>query len=73
LKVDHLGGKAWKYIEVAPKLICEGSDHLEKFFQGIMDVGGEGVILRDPKAMLCPGRSPGYLKHKVTIVIDMIC
>lgn len=44
---------------------CLGSDHLEKFFQDIMDGGGEGIILRDPNSPYEPGRSSGYLKHKV--------
>jgi len=43
--------------------------HLEKFLQDIIDKGGEGIILRDPVARIQPGRDPGYLKHKVTIVL----
>jgi len=39
--------------------------HLEAFFQDIIDKGGEGIILRDPKAPMIAGRSAGYLKHKV--------
>ena len=39
--------------------------HMEKFFQDIIDKGGEGIILRDPEAPLQRGRSRGYLKHKV--------
>jgi len=39
---------------------------LESFFQDIIDQGGEGIILRDPNCMYSPGRSKGYLKHKVT-------
>jgi len=44
--------------------MCQGLSHLEKFFQDVVDKGGEGVILRDPSAPPQPGRSPGYLKHK---------
>ena len=54
-----------KYIEVAPKEVCKDMSHLESFYQDIVDKGGEGIILRDPVEMLRPGRSPGYLKHKV--------
>ena len=54
-----------KFIEVAPKLVCEGMPHLERFFQDIMDQGGEGIILRDPSCKYEHGRSHGYLKHKV--------
>lgn len=72
LKVFHyllieriLGGKEWRFLELAPKVECTGANHLEQFYQDIIDGGGEGVILRDPGARLQPGRSPGYLKHKV--------
>ena len=54
------------FIEVAPKMICNGIPHLEKHFQDIIDMGGEGIILRDPSSPYEPGRSRGYLKHKVT-------
>jgi len=40
-------------------------NHFERYFQDIIDKGGEGIILRDPRAPFQPGRSPGYLKHKV--------
>lgn len=39
--------------------------HIEKYFQDVMDKGGEGIILRDPASPLQPGRSAGFLKHKV--------
>ena len=37
-----------------------------------MDVGGEGIILRDPAAPYQPGRSPGYLKHKVKLLSRIV-
>ena len=40
--------------------------HLDEIFQDIMARGGEGIILRDPSAFYQAGRSPGYLKHKVS-------
>jgi len=54
-----------KYVEVAKKEVCTGMPHLEKFFQDTIEQGGEGIILRDPTEPYKPGRSPGYLKHKV--------
>ena len=54
-----------KYIDIAEKVVCQGNEHLESFFQDVIDKGGEGIILRDPQAILQPGRSPSYLKHKV--------
>jgi len=62
---ESLGRKEHKYIQVAPYSLCQGTDHLEKIFQDIMDQGGEGIILRDPSAPLQAGRSKGFLKHKV--------
>jgi len=58
-----------KFLEIAPKQICTGTDHLDKIFQDIVDGNGEGVILRDPDAPYKPGRSSGYLKHKVSLYI----
>jgi len=54
------------YISVAGKIVCEGVAHLERFFQDVVDAGGEGIILRNPHSPYEPGRSAGYLKHKVT-------
>lgn len=56
------------YAEVAPKVVCTDGNHLERFLQDILDIGGEGVILRDPIAPLQPGRAAGYLKHKVGLL-----
>lgn len=46
-------------------------NHLESFLQDIIDGGGEGIILRDPSAPYQPGRSSGYLKHKVSSSKDI--
>jgi len=40
-------------------------EHLEGYFHDIIEGGGEGIILRDPNESYKPGRSAGYLKHKV--------
>jgi len=52
-------------LELAKKEVCKDVTHLEKLFQDILEKGGEGVILRDPHCPYQPGRSAGYLKHKV--------
>ena len=57
---------------VAPWVECTGSDHLERFYQDMMDKGAEGVILRDPNSRGIPGRSEGYLKHKVSNPIKLV-
>jgi len=64
--VEHFKRVPCKYVEVAPREQCRDITHLEKFFQDIIDEGGEGVILRDPSSPYQSGRSPGYLKHKVS-------
>ena len=64
---DTLNEKNHRFIRVAPYSVCEGTDHLEKIFQDIMDQGGEGIILRDPSAPFTAGRSRGFLKHKVFV------
>ena len=63
--MKRFGQGEWKYIEVAPREVCADMNHLERFFQDVIDKGGEGIILRDPQAPPQPGRAPGYLKHKV--------
>jgi len=52
-------------VEVASKQECADTEHLDKLFQDILDKGGEGIILRDPNALYEPGRSRGFIKHKV--------
>ena len=54
-----------KFIGIAEKVVCQGNEHFDAFFQDVIDKGGEGIILRDPQSLLQPGRSPSYLKHKV--------
>jgi len=63
---QSLGDKDYKYMKIAAYTLCEGTDHLEKIFQDIMDQGGEGIILRDPSTPFETGRSKGFLKHKVS-------
>lgn len=60
-----LEGRKSMFLELAPFIECKDELHLDGFFQDIIDKGGEGVILRDPASPYEPGRSRGYLKHKV--------
>ena len=68
--VNSLDGHSWKYLEVARKEVVKGLDHLESFLQDVLDKSGEGVILRNPASPYEPGRSSGYLKHKVFKLIN---
>mgnify|MGYP001118540091 CR=1 FL=1 len=72
IKVNHSRLKQLPFLEIAPREVCTGTDHFEKFFQDVIDKGGEGVILRDPNEAFTPGRARGYLKHKVTIGRDIV-
>jgi len=62
---ELFGNGKCKYVTVAKKELCKDIQHLESFFQDVLDNGGEGVILRDPKSPWETGRCKGYLKHKV--------
>lgn len=62
---SHFDKQPCKYVDVVNKEVCVDTAHMERFFQDVIDAGGEGIILRDPLCPLQPGRSPGYLKHKV--------
>ena len=64
-KENYFSQHKHKVVEVAPKQVCENTDHFERFLQSVLDKGGEGVILRDPSSPYEHGRSKGYLKHKV--------
>ena len=61
-----------RFVEVAPKTVCKDGNHMEELLQDIMDKGGEGIILRDPDAGYLPGRSSGFLKHKVRTFLPNI-
>ena len=45
---------------------------MDEFFQDILDKGGEGLILRDPNSLYQNGRSSGYLKYKVSILVTTL-
>lgn len=61
------GHPCLEFIEVAPKEICKDTQHIATVFKDILDKGGEGIILRDPKSPYEPGRSDGFLKHMVPL------
>jgi ATP-dependent DNA ligase len=51
---------------VATRLLCRNTLHLRKIAQGVIDEGGEGVILRQKGSFYIPGRTPFLIKLKVT-------
>ena len=66
ITVEKFGDSGGR-ISVANKLKCRDMAHFDKHYQDILDAGGEGIILRNPAAFYEPGRSPNYLKYKVTL------
>lgn len=42
----------------------EASNQIEAFLQGVLDQGGEGVVIRNPQATWTPKRHKGLLKYK---------
>jgi hypothetical protein len=52
---------------VVPRVMSENNAHLSSTVQGIIEDGGEGVILRKIGSIYEHGRSPSLLKIKVSI------
>lgn len=63
---NHFQKRPCRYVEVAQWEECKDINHFTQVFQDVIDKGGEGIILRDPSGTYKPGRSPSYLKHKVS-------
>ncbi|QLB15475.1 DNA ligase [Mannheimia granulomatis] len=52
------------YIEIIEQIPIQDKAHLEQFYQSILTKGGEGVVVRNPKAHYIQGRSAQILKIK---------
>ncbi|MCK5648445.1 MAG: DNA ligase [Gammaproteobacteria bacterium] len=52
------------FIEVIPQQICTGETHLNSFLAQIEQLGGEGVVVRNPQMPYHTGRSYSSLKVK---------
>ena len=52
------------YIKLHPHQICKGFDHLQTELTNVEDMGGEGMMLRDPKSYYEQKRSGTLLKVK---------
>lgn len=52
------------YLRQIPQIICRDKAHLLEFHRKIKDLGGEGVVLRDPHAPYIHGRTDSALKVK---------
>lgn len=52
------------YVNVLPQFVCRGADHLRAELDRIEQLGGEGLMLRQPASLYEAGRSATLLKVK---------
>lgn len=50
---------------MVPRIKCKDNNHLSQLVQGVIEEGGEGVILRKANSLYTPGRSRSLVKLKV--------
>lgn len=51
-------------IEIVPQVLCRDLGHLRQSLQGVLDQGGEGLMMRQPGSLYESGRSNTLLKVK---------
>jgi len=61
---DALSGKRQEFAVPLPHFLCRGNEHLQQELDRIMQLGGEGVMLRQPDSRYESGRSATLLKVK---------
>ena len=52
------------HVKIIDQIVCRGPDHLNQFLQKVESLGGEGVIVKDPRLDYHTGRTPFVLKVK---------
>jgi DNA ligase-1 len=52
------------HVKIIPQIVCKDENHLQKFLDEIVQLKGEGVIVKDPTQPYHTGRSPHILKVK---------
>lgn len=52
------------HVHIIEQIVCRGPDHLSAFLASVDALGGEGVIIKDPKLEYEGGRTPSILKVK---------
>jgi len=61
---SKVGGKICPQVEVVESTKLRSHQHLLEIFEGVLEIGGEGVVLSDPYARYTPGRFKEMLKLK---------
>jgi DNA ligase-1 len=64
LKQLQKRGALSAFVKVIDVVKCEGKEHLESYFKGILAKGGEGVMLRQPGSLYKVGRATSLRKYK---------
>lgn len=54
-----------EFIKFVDQTVCLSKEHLHSELKRVLNLGGEGLMLREPKSMYIPKRSPTLLKVKV--------
>lgn len=52
------------HVNIIAQIECRGPEHLDEFLEKVESLGGEGVIVKDPRLDFHAGRSPYVLKVK---------
>lgn len=68
---DYLAKNPTPYIEIIEQIPVKDKAHLNQFFEQIQQLGGEGVVVRNPNSPYIQGRSAQILKLKT--VLDEEC
>ena len=61
---EWFGRHPASHVSIIDQIVCRGTDHLHQFLQKVESLGGEGVIVKDPRLGYHTGRSPHVLKVK---------
>ncbi|MCK5662752.1 MAG: DNA ligase, partial [Thiotrichaceae bacterium] len=61
---QYLNNNVSLFLSVIPQQICNDEAHLKSFLAEVEQLGGEGVVIRNPKILYHTGRSHSSLKVK---------
>lgn len=63
---QYLATNPTPYIEIIEQIPIQNQQHLQQFYQQILNKNGEGIVIRNPNAAYIHGRSAQILKFKPT-------
>lgn len=61
---QYLQANPTPYIEIIQQIPIQNSEHLQQFYQSVLQHNGEGVVVRNPQSPYIHGRSAQILKLK---------